>query len=62
MAKDFVGQAKFSGKYEEYLDDILETYETYAGMCDLSQIQLKKAMPIILGGNYLSLLNEESKA
>lgn len=62
MVEDFVGQAKFTIKYEEDFDDIRETYGTYAGMCDLSQSQMGNSMPLILGGNALSHFNKESKA
>lgn len=62
MVKDLVGRAVFTRKYEEDLDDILEMYVTYTGICDLSRTQMRKAMPIMLGGNSLSLFNKDYKA
>lgn len=62
MFKAFLGPAKITGKFEEDLDYILETSETYAGMCDLSQTQIIKAMPIFICVNDLSLFNKEYKA
>lgn len=61
MVRAFVGQIKFSGSYEEYLDGILEKFETYAPMCDLSAIEKRKSIPIMVSCNALSLLQKESK-
>lgn len=58
MVKAFIGQTKFSGKYEEDLDYILETFDTYAEMFDLSPSQRKKSMPFKLSGNSLSFSTE----
>lgn len=62
MVRAFTGQTKFTGRYEEDLDGILETFETYATMCDLTDSEKRKSIPIMLSGNALSLFNKEAKA
>lgn len=37
MIKAFIGQNKFSVKYKEDLDDIIQTFESYATMCGMSK-------------------------
>lgn len=63
MMRAFVGRTKFSWKYEEDLDDIVESFETYANMCGLSDSKRRKVIPwdaIMLNGKQLSLLNQRS--
>lgn len=61
MVRAFVGQTKFTGRYEEDLDDIFEKFEMYAHMCDLTFSQKRKTLLIMLTGNALSLSNKEKK-
>lgn len=61
MVRAFVWQNKLSGKYEEDLDGLIETLDTFAEMCDLSNTQRRKAIPIMLTVNALSLFNKIAK-
>lgn len=48
MLKAFAGQDKFSGDYEEDLDNILQMSDTFADMCDLTPNQKRNEMPLML--------------
>lgn len=58
MVRELVGQEKLTGRYEEDLKGILETFETYENMCDLTAIQKRKSIPKMINGNELSLFKK----
>lgn len=59
MFKAYIGQPKFGGRYEEDLEDVIEVFLTYSKMCNLTLTEKRKAIPIMLQGNALSLFNKE---
>lgn len=60
MMKVVIGQTKFSRNYEEDLDVIIDTFDTYSNMCSLAPEQRRKVIPIMLKGHFLSLFNQRS--
>lgn len=61
IMKAFIGQDKFSGKYEEDLDAVLNIFETLSRMCDATPEEMRKAMPVMLKGNALRLFSKKAK-
>lgn len=59
MMKAFIGQTKFSVKYEWDLELIIEMFETYANMCGFTSGQ-KNVITVMLNGNSLSLLYQKA--
>lgn len=61
LMKAFIGQHKFSGKYEEDLDSVLKVFEALAEMCDPMSDEKRKAIPTMLQGNELHLFSKKGK-
>ena len=54
LSKSYAGRDKFSGKWEENLEESLVLYETLSKLCHLSLEEMSEGLPIMLTGDALS--------
>lgn len=52
--KAFHSKMKFSGRWDEDLDNTTSVFETMAKMCDVNPEQINTEIPIMLTGDVLS--------
>lgn len=61
IIKDYLGQPRFSGLYDNDLENIAEIYNSIADMWDATQIEKRKDMSLMLKGCGLSLFTRKRK-
>lgn len=54
LIRAFVGKPTFSGAYDEELEGIISVFETLARMCDISEDEKLRSIPIMLSGEALN--------
>lgn len=59
IIKAFQGQTRFSGVYDEDLENIAEIYGNIADTCDVTPQEKRKAMYVMFKGTALSLFTHK---
>ena len=54
LMRSFVGKPTFGGNWDEDLDNCICVFETMAKMCEISEIEKVKSIPIMLKGDALN--------
>lgn len=62
LMKAYVGKQQLSGEYDEYLDDCFQVFETVASMCQVTEEEMGRALPIMLRGDAFSLYSAKVDA
>lgn len=61
MMREFIGKKTFSGSYSEDLDNTLSVFETMDEIFNITDEEKRKAIPIMLKGDDLSLFLQKAK-
>ena len=62
LMRAFVGKPTFSGNWDEDLDNCLNIFNTLAVMCEVTEHEKLKAIPIMLTGDALNYFSNNSRA
>lgn len=57
LIKTYIGQQQLSGAYEEDIGECFYVFETLASMCEVSDDEMKPALPIIPKVDAFSLFH-----
>lgn len=52
--KAYQGNEQFGGGWDEYLDNGVGVFEALSNMCDVSEVQMLNALPIMLKNDEIS--------
>ena len=61
LMRAFGTKKRFSGSWDEDLDDTISIFETLSNICELSDEEKLKAIPIMLMGDAMSYFSNKAK-